>query len=137
MHSTSTVDLRRHFGTLTGATLTLYASMSGGKDWGETLNLLKPLPWPYTLLFLIFVTFAILALLNVVTAVFVGTALRSSKNDRAVAVQQELEHKSEFIAIMQQVFQELDTNDHGSLRLEEFEQHIGDEKIIAYLSTLQ
>jgi len=32
---------------------------------------------------------------------------------------------------------ELDTNNSGALSLNEFEQHIEDEKILAYLSTLE
>merc|ERR1719335_1482575 len=38
---------------------------------------------------------------------------------------------------MLRVFEELDTNHSGSLSLEEFEQHIQDENILAYLSTLE
>merc|ERR1712061_173008 len=52
-------------------------------------------------------------------------------------VQQELENKGEFVSLMMQVFHELDTNDSGALSLEEFEKHIDDDKIQAYLKTLE
>merc|ERR1711920_288314 len=84
-----------------------------------------------------FISFAILALLNVVTAVFINTALQRSNNDRELAVQQELENKDELVAIIQQVFIELDTNQSGSLSIDEFEKHIEDEKIQAYLRSRQ
>jgi len=133
----SNLELSEHFGSLPRSALTLYMSMSGGKDWADIMVLLNPLPWEYPCFFVLFVTFAILALLNVVTAVFVETAMSRSQNDREFVVQQEIEQKQEFVLLMQQVFEELDTNQSGALTLNEFEKHIDDEKIMAYLSTLQ
>jgi len=127
----------KYFGTLSAATVTLYMSMSGGEDWGNILSALEPLPWEYRLLFLVFITFAVLALLNVVTAVFVGTAMQQSQADRDLIVQEEMENKGEFVNLMQQVFNELDTNSSGALSFEEFEKHIEDDKILAYLRTLE
>jgi len=137
MEAAETRDLRKYFGTLSAATVSLYMAMSGGEDWNGLLQTLDPLPSEYRYLFLAFITFAILALMNVVTAVFVGTAMQQSQADRELVVQQELEQKGEFVTLMQQVFDELDTNSSGALSLEEFEKHIEDEKILAYLRTQQ
>mmetsp|Transcript_86770 Transcript_86770/g.165838 ORF Transcript_86770/g.165838 Transcript_86770/m.165838 type:complete len:706 (+) Transcript_86770:2-2119(+) len=147
----SGVDARiqKYFGTLFpdgstdkqdvkhGAIVSLYLAMSGGVDWVELLEALQPLSFEYRTALLIFVTFAIFALLNVVTAVFVETAMQRSQNDREMLVQQEMENKAEFVATMQQVFEELDTNNSGTLSKEEFEKQIQDENIMAYLSTLE
>merc|ERR1712048_700306 len=135
MQAESTRKMREYFGTVAAAIVSLYMAMSGGEDWGNIISTLKPLPIEYTLLFLTFVSFTILALLNVVTAVFVNTAMQRSQNDRELAVQQEMESKAELVGIIQQVFIELDTNGSGALSLEEFEKHIEDEKIMAYLRT--
>lgn len=137
MQSEDTRELRQYFGQLSISIISLYMAMSGGEDWSYLMHALKPLPVEYTLLFLGFVTFAILALLNVITAVFVGTAMQRSQNDRELIVQQELEHKGELIAIMTQVFDELDSSNCGELCLEEFEKHMDDEKIMAYLRYLE
>merc|ERR1719433_1171986 len=74
--------------------------------------------------------------MNVITAIFVETAMQMAQDDRELVVMEEMNDKAEFIAIMQQVFQELDTNDSGALSLEEFEKHIEDEKITAFLASL-
>lgn len=137
MHADSTAELRKHFGSLPASTLSLFMAMSGGEDWATILSSLEPLSRQYTFLFLIFISFAILALLNVVTAVFINAALQRSNNDRELAVQQELESKDELAAIIQQVFIELDVNHSGSLSIDEFEKHIDDEKIQAYLRSRQ
>ena len=52
-------------------------------------------------------------------------------------MQQELEHKDEFVSLLRAVFEELDVNGSGALSLAEFEKHIDDDKIIAFLSTLE
>jgi len=133
----ATEDLMKYFGSLSGATVSLFMAMSGGDDWGNIMAPLELLPFEYELLFLVFISFAILALLNVVTAVFVESAMTSNKNDKDVVTQQEMESKGEFIAIMQSVFAELDADNSGALTWEEFEEHIGDEKIMSYLGTLE
>jgi len=63
--------------------------------------------------------------------------MQRSQCDREMVVQKEIEQKGEFVTIMQQVFDELDTNNSGALSLEEFEKHIEDERVMAYLRTLE
>jgi len=133
----SSRTLRDYFGSLSGATVSLFMAMSGGQDWIDIYEALSPLPSEYKFAFLAFVTFAILALLNVVTAVFVETAMQRSQNDRELLVQQEMEQKVEFVETLQRVFEELDSNGSGTLTLDEFEQQIQDEHILTYLSTLE
>lgn len=130
-------ELLDQFGTLSAAMLSLYMAMSGGQDWGEIWTSLGPLPGEYQFGFLVFLTFAVLALLNVVTAVFVETAMQQSQRDRELLVQQEVEQKVEFVETMQRVFEELDTNGSGTLSLEEFEKQMDDENVLTFLSTLE
>jgi len=130
-------DLSGFFETLPQATTSLYMAMSGGVDWNDIWQALKPLSGEYRLVFIIFITFAILALLNVVTAVFVETAVQRSQNDQELRVQQEVERKVDFISSMQRVFEELDTNGSGTLTLEEFERQMQDENVLTFMSTLE
>eukprot|EP00931_Biecheleriopsis_adriatica_P103825 TRINITY_DN78616_c0_g1_i1.p1 TRINITY_DN78616_c0_g1~~TRINITY_DN78616_c0_g1_i1.p1 ORF type:complete len:699 (+),score=160.89 TRINITY_DN78616_c0_g1_i1:189-2099(+) len=130
-------QLLQYFGTVSTATVSLFMAMSGGEDWGNIMKSLDPLPLEYRLLFLVFITFAVLALLNVVTAVFVGAAMQQAQADREMVVQEEIHHKGELVNLMQQVFNELDMNGSGALSLEEFEKHIEDDKILAYLRVLE
>merc|ERR1711957_882902 len=96
-----------------------------------------PLPVEYKSAFLVFIAFATLALLNVVTAVFVETAMQRSQNDRELLVQQEMEQKLEFVETVQRVFMELDGNASGTITLDEFEKQIQDETVLTFLSTLE
>jgi len=132
-----TDELTRFFSTLPVAIRSLYMAMTGGVDWDEIWQALELLPSEYQLIFLAFVTFGILALLNVVTAVFVGTALQQSQNDQELRVQTEVEKKVDFIQSMQRVFEELDTNSSGTLTLEEFEKQMQDENVLTFMATLE
>uniref|UniRef100_A0A7S0AGA6 EF-hand domain-containing protein n=1 Tax=Pyrodinium bahamense TaxID=73915 RepID=A0A7S0AGA6_9DINO len=137
MNLASTEPLRHYFGTLSRSVLSLFKAMAGGEDWAAILDSLGPLNIEYQAFFIAFIAFAILALLNVVTAVFVGAAFQRAQHDRELIVQEQMESKAEFLHTMEQVFFELDTNDSGELNLDEFESYIEDEKIKAFLSTCQ
>eukprot|EP00927_Polykrikos_kofoidii_P073644 TRINITY_DN69665_c0_g1_i1.p1 TRINITY_DN69665_c0_g1~~TRINITY_DN69665_c0_g1_i1.p1 ORF type:complete len:736 (+),score=125.72 TRINITY_DN69665_c0_g1_i1:101-2209(+) len=136
MNSESTAAMRKYFGSVDKSTISLFMAMAGGEEWAVMLESIEPLPMEYTFLFFIFICFAVLALLNVVTAVFINTALQRSQSDRELAVQQEMEMKDEMTALIEQLFVELDTNQTGALTWDEFESHIEDEKVLAYLKSL-
>eukprot|EP00421_Protoceratium_reticulatum_P017217 CAMPEP_0168395402 /NCGR_PEP_ID=MMETSP0228-20121227/20025_1 /TAXON_ID=133427 /ORGANISM="Protoceratium reticulatum, Strain CCCM 535 (=CCMP 1889)" /LENGTH=691 /DNA_ID=CAMNT_0008408833 /DNA_START=81 /DNA_END=2156 /DNA_ORIENTATION=+ len=130
-------SLMRFFETLPIGTASLFMAMSGGVDWREIWDALEPLQPEYRFVFLVFISFSILALLNVVTAVFVDAAIKMSQNDQELRVQQEVERKVEFIHNMQRIFEELDTNSSGTLTLEEFEKQMQDENVLTFMSTLE
>jgi len=132
-----TANLGRFFGTLTTGTTSLYMAMTGGVDWEEIWQALMPMPLEYRVVFLAFITFGILALMNVITAVFVETAMQRSASDQDLRVQTEVEKKVDFVQSMQRVFEELDTNASGTLTLEEFERQMEDENVLTFLSTLE
>jgi len=129
--------LTTFFASLPEASMSLYQSMSGGVDWGEVWEALAVMDPLYRFSFLSFVSFAILALLNVVTAVFVETAVQRSMSDREMRVQKEMDNKVEFAQSMQRVFEELDTNNSGAITLEEFEKQMEDENVLTFMSTLE
>merc|ERR1719329_1367237 len=132
-----TEELRRYFGTLSLSMLSLFMSMSGGEDWVNIMNALAPLSAEYVVAFLAFVTVALLAFLNVITAVFIETAMQQAQNDKELMVQQELADKEKNMSIMQEVYNELDTNNNGEVSFDEFHLHINDERIQAYLQKLE
>jgi len=132
----STLQLRREFGTLFGSILTLSQAMSGGKDWGDIYDALSPLPSLYKALFLFFQGFTFLALLNVVTAVFVESTMQKAQKDRESLVIEELHDKRQFLDGMKSLFQELDTNGDGQISLRELAEEIKKPGIGAYFASL-
>lgn len=77
------VALETYFNSLGRSILSLYQAISGGVDWDD---LVTPLMFRVSVMlgFVVsfYIAFALLALLNVVTGVFVEAALKSAKEDR-------------------------------------------------------
>jgi voltage-gated sodium channel len=130
-------ELQLHFGTLDRSLLSLFMSMSGGNDWAMYYEALAPLGFYYTALFLTFMAFALFAVVNVVTGVFVDSAKQSSHVDREVVVQEELEAKKNYLRQMRAIFDEMDSDDTGCISMDEFERKLGDERVIAYFHAMK
>lgn len=75
--------LRMHYGSLTRSILSLFQAMTGGVDWEDLVNpLMEEITPLLGLLFTVYIAFAVLAMMNVVTAVFIETALQNANKDK-------------------------------------------------------
>jgi len=95
--------------------LSLYQVVSDGLHWSE---LVKPLegvcsPW-LALLFALYMSFALFALLNVVTGVFVESALRIAEEDK----------KEALMTQMSRFFRDADEDGSGTINYDEFQAHL-------------
>jgi len=76
-------NLLKYFGTLPETMLSLYQCITGGMDWGNALEPLREeIGQVTTLPFAIYIAFSVLVLLNVITGVFVESALKNTKEDK-------------------------------------------------------
>jgi len=132
-----TEGLRENFGNLGSSLLTLYMAMAGGRSWGEYYHFLSPIPYQYKFLFLLFLTFTIFAVLNIVTGVFVDSAMQANRECRQVIIHEELDAKKEFLKDLRDLFHEMDQNGDGTITSEEFNHRLGDEEVIAYFKALK
>lgn len=130
------VPLQERFGSLFLAVLTLFQAMSGGVDWHEVWQILDVLGWGYRGVFLLYICFSFLTLLNVVTAVFIEGTMMRCTSDRGLVVQSELMAKRDFLMAMRKVFQELDVDEDGGITVEELRGRMQEPEIGAYFSQL-
>jgi len=132
-------SLQLYFGTLDSSILALYMAMSGGQNWHVYYDSLATMSGGefWCLLYILYITFALFAVVNIVTGVFVDTALQSSKNDREVVVQEELEQKQDYLKQLHQLLQAIDENSEGRITREVLQQAFKHETILAYFSHLK
>jgi len=138
-NATENIALQQYFGTLDKSILTLYMAMSGGQNWGvyyETLAMMSGGEF-WCVLYILYITFSIFAVVNIVTGVFVDTALQSSKNDREVVVQEELDQKQDYLSQLRELFQAIDENSSGRITREVLEQAFKHETILAFFTSLK
>lgn len=129
--------LRAHFGTLDRSIVSLFMAMSGGNDWGQYYDALALLPAQYCVLFVLFICFTVFALVNIVTGVFVESAMKSDTKDQELVIHEELESKKQYIDSLKVVFEELDTDGMGTISLAEFERSLSEDNVVAYFNALQ
>eukprot|EP00930_Biecheleria_cincta_P006073 TRINITY_DN107051_c0_g1_i1.p1 TRINITY_DN107051_c0_g1~~TRINITY_DN107051_c0_g1_i1.p1 ORF type:complete len:639 (+),score=84.96 TRINITY_DN107051_c0_g1_i1:36-1919(+) len=76
-------ELEKYFGTLSKSILSLYQAITGGLDWSTLSSpLIDRVSVLLGLVFSFYIAFGVLALLNVVTGVFVEAALKSARDDK-------------------------------------------------------
>jgi len=128
--------LKDAFGTLFASAFTLGKAVTGGTDWGEVYMLLEPMNWPYKCFYVLFQIFAALALLNVITAVFVESTMQRSSRDRESAVVDEISSRKELQVRISALFEEFDEDRDGQIRKEELKAHMQKKHVAAYFSSL-
>lgn len=131
------ISLRRYWGSLSTSMFTLFKAIAGGLSWQEAVDCLELAGVAMVLIFLFFIAFAYFAVLNVVTGVFCQSAIESSQHDKEVVVQNELAKRKSYEEKITQLFRGIDTNDDGCITLQEFENHLQDEQVIAYFDALE
>lgn len=129
--------LRFYYGTMPRAVFTLFKAIVGGIDWEMAVLPLSDVSWVLVLLFIFFIAFVNLAVMNVVTGLFLQSALEQAQQDRDHVIQQQLTMKNHYIASIRKLFEELDTSGDGSITLNEFEDHLGEERMQAFLHTIE
>jgi len=104
-------DLGKFFGSLTRSLLTLYQVITGGIDWNDVVQPLMDHISPLlAILFCAYIAFVTFALMNVVTGVFVDSALKSTKKDQDVVM---LSH-------IEQIMKTTDLDKNGTISWDEF-----------------
>jgi len=129
-------QLIKLFGSLDRSAISLFMSMSGGDDWGPMYRELERLPAFNTVLFLGFIIMAVFAVVNIVTGVFVDTAMQANLRDKEVVVHEEMEDKKETLKDLKQCFVELDTDSSGRITKAELISHMRAEEVIAYFKSM-
>jgi len=129
-------SVKDHYGTVWLTMRTLYMASTGGVDWHELGEPLLKVGSLYYGFFLFFIAFAFVAVLNVVTGIFVNDAIQASQSDAQESILAQIEEERQFEETLRVLFTVMDTDADGNLTLEEFCEHLKDGAHWAYLCTL-
>jgi hypothetical protein len=125
-----------HFGSLPKIMLTLFQSITNGRDWAEVYDELHQIHGNYSFIFVVFIYFMVFLVLNVVIGTVVDVTSGVSKRDRDNLVKGEMKQLKEYTHSIKQFFLRADSDSSGHLSLEEFTRHLEDPKVKAYFNTL-
>jgi len=135
MSSPQKVMLKQGFGTLTLSMYTLLVSVFGGDDWIGYASALGSVHATYQVLFVIYILFTQLALLNVVTGIFVDSSMNAALNDKQLMIQEEMMKQGVHKKELEKVFWEAG---EGSelVKIHQLKQYLEDEQVKAYMRVL-
>eukprot|EP00403_Amphidinium_massartii_P005541 CAMPEP_0178374454 /NCGR_PEP_ID=MMETSP0689_2-20121128/2385_1 /TAXON_ID=160604 /ORGANISM="Amphidinium massartii, Strain CS-259" /LENGTH=799 /DNA_ID=CAMNT_0019994425 /DNA_START=24 /DNA_END=2420 /DNA_ORIENTATION=- len=117
------------FGTVGKSMISLYMAITAGRNWGELAELLLGVdPWLRTCFF-IYLAMGIFGLTNVVTAVFVESAMQATQTYRDLLVNERMLKERTNAKHMKEIFRSIDTDDSGAISLQEMQAYMADENL--------
>lgn len=114
-------DLNASFGSLLRSMYSLYLAITAGRGWGELSDLLEGVHPAVMAIFIIYVSVSIFGLMNVVTAVFVESAMASSQHYKDLLVQEKMLMDQTRVRHMKEIFRVIDIDGSGSISMEEMQ----------------
>jgi len=139
MEGLDTIDrefVKVHYSSLFSCMYTLFGSLTGGFDWDDVAAPLVEMNWIVGPLFIAYIGFAMLCVLNVVTCVFVDKANQFTKTDLDNMVMEEMATREQWMKDMAQIFTEADSDGSARLEKEEFTTYIQDIRVQAYFRSI-
>eukprot|EP00927_Polykrikos_kofoidii_P015111 TRINITY_DN16703_c0_g1_i1.p1 TRINITY_DN16703_c0_g1~~TRINITY_DN16703_c0_g1_i1.p1 ORF type:complete len:768 (-),score=127.14 TRINITY_DN16703_c0_g1_i1:261-2564(-) len=129
--------IEEYYGSLSSTMLLLYESISEGRHWGALVDPLVVAcsPW-LAILFSVYMSFMLFAMLNVLTAFFVESTLRVAEEDKKRHMMSELweAFRPSNNIEPEEVLEEYQAE--HSITLEEFQKHLDNPKMKAFLDAL-
>jgi len=125
------------YGSIPKSFRSLFMGISSGRDWYELIDpLTEHLHWVFPGLFVMFISVTVFGIMNVLTSVFVESALQSVQHYKDLLIQESMKAKKMYVDHLREVFKEIDTDDSGSITLAEMEQFLGDASLMLYLESM-
>lgn len=105
-------EINLYFGSLTTTMVSLFQAVTGGVDWGALTDVLCAETTPWIIVpFLVYVAFNSIAMLNVISGVFLETAMEIAREEKDIYV----------VRNARLVFTAVDYNKNGTITWEDFE----------------
>jgi len=130
-------QLKDLYGDLGLSMLTLSMAMTGGMDWADCYWPLREVSFELAMFFLLFLSFAVLAVMNVVTAIFCQNAIDSAHIQREEKVLRYQEQQEIIMRDLRDVFMSIDKDGDGHVTLSEFERGLREPHVQSYLESME
>merc|ERR1712136_376141 len=128
--------LKEYFSSMPMALLTLFMSITGGLSWWDVQHELMAMHLMYGVFFVIYIAIMILALMNIVTGIFLADALDIAAMDKDLLMQNEQTKRQKHMESLKTVFGELDKDGSATVNRKEFAQYMELPEVAALFSVL-
>lgn len=128
-HATHVGLGKEQFGSVARTIYSLILSILGGISWGEISDTLVAIGAGPTGLFLFYISFSLLAVLNIITGVFVENAVEVAKSRKDILLEKAEHLREEIMSELKTVFLEMDDDESGSINYDEMLGVLGNEGV--------
>eukprot|EP00746_Dinoflagellata_sp_MGD_P026552 gnl/MRDRNA2_/MRDRNA2_162593_c0_seq1.p1 gnl/MRDRNA2_/MRDRNA2_162593_c0~~gnl/MRDRNA2_/MRDRNA2_162593_c0_seq1.p1 ORF type:complete len:361 (+),score=63.22 gnl/MRDRNA2_/MRDRNA2_162593_c0_seq1:50-1084(+) len=128
------------FGTLGRSMSSLYQAVTSGIDWGELNQALMSTslqPHWVGIFFASYIAVTGIAIMNIVTGIFVDNAIKKHLQDKDMVIHDELAREGSYMNEVKKMFEEADHDHSGELTWAEFEVYLEDDRVKAYFNSLE
>lgn len=122
-------DSQRHFGSLSKSMLTLWMVITGGYNWINVITPLWEVDSVLAVLFLAYIAVAVLGVMNIVTSVFVESAMTSTMHYRDLMQQEKSRAKHTLSKHLKHIFESIDCDYSGMISMDELQTFLHDESL--------
>eukprot|EP00746_Dinoflagellata_sp_MGD_P028418 gnl/MRDRNA2_/MRDRNA2_16714_c0_seq2.p1 gnl/MRDRNA2_/MRDRNA2_16714_c0~~gnl/MRDRNA2_/MRDRNA2_16714_c0_seq2.p1 ORF type:complete len:311 (+),score=66.01 gnl/MRDRNA2_/MRDRNA2_16714_c0_seq2:226-1158(+) len=129
-------EMKACFGNLFLTKYSLYKTITGGADWEVFADPLFKVSPVVGFFFCFYVAFSLLAILNVISGVFVANAMKATEHDSDCVIVEQTKDRKKMIEDVKAVFRKADEDGSGILSWEEFTKHLEDPCVQAYFRQL-
>jgi len=130
------LQLRDLFSSVSRSMLTLYMAVTGGVDWVLYFDILSKVGGFYAAVFILFTVFFTFAVLNILTGVFVEKAVAAAIPDREELVLAQRRNMLKDAQEFRHLCLQLDHDHKGHISLEEFQNNMTNETMVAYMASV-
>ena len=125
------------FGNVLSSMMTLYQIMYSGLLWGDLWNEVRFMEWYIQGVFLSYIGFALMVLVNTVTSFICSLQSTVSKREREVLIDNEMDYNERLVRQLYVIFKDFDQNGNGAISWAEFQLALEDERMHAFLNALE
>lgn len=125
-----------HWKNVMSSMYTMYGCMSGAISWTLVADELHEISWINSVIMSFFIFFCTIVVMNIITGIFVDTAIQSAQNDRDEIIQEQIHSQNSELAKLKEAFLEADNDGSQTITVEEFQSHLKDPHVRAHLASI-
>jgi len=125
--------LMKYYGTVGKCMLTLFKATTGGAPWEQLLQPLEDISWVFVVGFIVYLTFILYALYNIVTGIFVGKLTALTRRDTDKRMKYLVNMRGSSISKFARYLEKADTFGTGTVTEAQLEAQLEDPDFLMHL----
>jgi len=129
--------MNAYYGSAAKAVYSMFELTHSGGWPTYARPVVEKVSWYYAAFFMSYVTLVIFAIIRIITAIFLKETLATAAGDAALAVQEKVRSKEQYVSRLEEIFLEADDDGNGVITRSEMDRAVNNPVVLHYLSILE